>query len=218
METDFYLIRHGEVNYPLDRTGRKLVYGPETLLAKLGEIQLEDLADQFFKEKIPVQIIFSSPFTRAKQSADIFKEKLSIKELIILDELKDVWPNSFEGQPLEEYFKINGGDIYSHPLSSNQESLEHLVERARTARKLITETVHDKYTKVAIVSHGDLLSAFDWGLKREESPVSYEKMKKSFYLQKGQAIHYRVGPEGQLVDEGRLITVETVKKSVEKYR
>lgn len=215
MNKQIYFIRHGEVQYPLDDRGRKLIYSPNTPLSVLGKLQLEKLGERLKTEKIKPEVLFTSPFTRAVQSAEKIQQTLLIPRIIQINDLRDVDPNSWEGLPIEEYGFIKG-DIYSHPKSSNQETLSHLIERAKNALKTIFQS---EFNLIGVVSHGDLLSAIGWVLKGPSRlPEDYSEMKINFYPQKGEAIECLVDPFLRLIGERRLITVNEVNQSREKYR
>ncbi|MBI4226213.1 histidine phosphatase family protein [Candidatus Roizmanbacteria bacterium] len=209
-----YFIRHGDVDTKTDAEGRKLVYPPDAPLSLTGIDQLKKVANRLLSEGISLDAIFSSPFTRALQSAQILLAKLHVPVFITLKDLMDVNKNSWVGQPLEDYAKI-GGDIYSHPLSADQETLQHLLQRAQRALRIIG--ISD-YESIGVVSHGDLLSGVDWMLKTPEEVPTYTKMKNRFYLQKGQVAEYTLGKRLRIEGQVRLITVDEVQLSRELFR
>lgn len=215
MSRKVYFIRHGDVEFPLDKKGRKLIYPPETPLSILGRRQIHQVAEQLKKEGIRLDALFSSPFKRARESANMLLEELSIPKLIIVNDLHDVHPNSWTGRPLEEYAKIEG-DIYSHALSQDQETLEQLLIRAKRALELVMGT--ENFSSVGVISHGDLLSGADWVLRTPDRVPSYIEMKNNFYLQKGQVAEYKIDPSLRIVDEVRLVTVPEVLQSIEGWR
>ena len=119
-----FFIRHGEVEYPRNKKGEELVYGPLTPLSELGKRQISSLGREFKKNKIRIQMIFSSPYLRTKQSAKEFKNQLDNKlPLVFIKELRDVDNFGWHGATMKEYGKISG-DVYSYPLAKNDETLE----------------------------------------------------------------------------------------------
>ncbi len=209
-----YAVRHGDIAAPKNASGRPLVYPPETPLSEIGINQLQKVGEKLRKDGIDLEVLFSSPFLRAKQSAEILRSILAIPQIIEIPQLRDVDPNSWIGHTIEDYAAIQG-DIYSHPQSDKQESLPHLLSRARQALGIIAGS---EFHSMGVVSHGDLLSCFDWILKSPDTFPSYLEMKNRFYLQKGQVAEYTIDPNLRLVDEVRLITVDEVNKSLEGYR
>lgn len=210
MNKKVYLIRHGDVENP-----KKLVYPPETSLSSLGRTQLHKVAELFKSQGIKIDALFVSPFARAKESAMILQQELAIHENIIIDDLSDVHPNSWVGKPLVEYGKIEG-DIYGHPQSSEQETLNHLLMRAKKGLEQIV--ARDDFNSVGIVSHGDLISGIDWILRTPDRVPTYIEMKNRFYLQKGQVAEYTLDPSLKILDEVKLLTIPEVKQSLEGYR
>jgi len=213
-----FAIRHGDIEYPYDEQGRKLVHGPNAPLSNLGKVQIHELGRRLTKEGIVLDAVYTSPYLRAQQTAKILSEELSGINKYTIDGLKDVFPCSAEGKTWEDLEKI-GADIYTHPFSENQESLEHLVSRARsTIETILVDAKQRGYDSIAIVSHGDTLSAIDWTLRHPVNPASYLEMRDASYLQKAQVFEYPLDDKLRLSGEGRLITVEQVKQSVEAFR
>lgn len=213
-----YAMRHGEVEYSHDEKGEKLVYGPNAPLAPLGEAQLHKLGEKLKTDGVTFDALYSSPYLRAGQSAAILSDVLAIPHIYEVESLQDVFPSSAVGKILDEVAKT-GGDIYSHPLGNEQETLNHLVERARRAIEfIVTDGEAKKYTTVGIVSHGDLLSALDWSLKHPAPPRLYEEMKNAFYLQKAEACEYIIDSDIRLIREGKIISIDEVKLSIEGFR
>lgn len=211
-----YLIRHGDIEYPRDEEGRPLVYGPDTPLSVNGRIQIQQLSERLQYEEGKIDALFVSPYLRARESAQIISQQLSIPTTRVIQDLRDVDNPDWIGIPLEEYGKL-GGDIYANPKSPRQETLGQLVERAKRA---ITEILGPSpHHTIGIVSHGDLLSALVWFLKFPDMPPSsYLEMKTNSYLKKGEAYQCKIDNSVRLVKEGRLITVEGVNRSIEKWR
>lgn len=210
-----FLIRHGEVEYPRNEKGESLVYGPTTPLSDLGRKQLEVLGKEFVRQKIKIEAIYSSSYRRAIESSEFFMKNLYYKTpLILTGELRDVDNFGWHGKTMKEYSKLSG-DVYSHPLNKKDESLERLSTRGLNVFKKI---IKNKYNSLAIVSHGDFLSALVWRLEHKRSPLNYKVMKKNFYPEKGQAVLYEVNQSLKKVKRVKLITIEEVKKSIEYWR
>ena len=216
MHTNIYLIRHGEVVFEKDTQGRKLIYFSTAHLAPLGITQLHKPGLELKKEHVFLETLVVSPYIRAQESAVILQKELGVTFFYTEEDLKDVYPNSWEGFPFDEYL-LHGGDGYSHPRTAYQESLEHIVKRGRHVIEKIIQK-NEGHT-IGIVSHGDLLSALHWALKfKDIIPMGYKEMIKSFYLQKGQAYHIVVNSSFQIVGNGRFITVAEVHQSTEDFR
>lgn len=212
-----FLIRHGEQKYPYDEFGKKMVSGIDAPLVELGRQQMRELRKALDGEGLILDAMYSSPLVRAEQSAEELagENQIPIHEV---DELKEGFPNSAEGHTYDELETI-GGDIYAHPFSPDQESLEYLVDRSRTAIEFILADAKKRgYESVAIVGHGDPLFALDWALKHQDLPASYAQMRDSYYPQKGQAKEYTLDSNLKVGGEGRIITTEAAKQTIEEFR
>lgn len=213
-----FLIRHGEQEYPVDAQGRKLVSSPNAPLAELGRIQLRELGKELDKEGQTLDALYTSPFLRARQSAEVLAKVLSISDIHVINGLGETDPLSAEGKTYEELVE-RGGDIYAHPFSENQETLDHLVDRSRSAIEFIlTDAKERGYELVGIVGHGDPLCALDWSLKHSNPPSSYAEMRDSYYPQKGQALEYTIDSALKVEGAGRLITTEAANQTIEGFR
>ncbi len=212
-----FSIRHGEQKYPYNEEGKKMVSGVNAPLVDSGRVQIRELRQELNRQNISLDAIYRSPLLRAEQSAN----ELAGEDLIAIHEvdgLKEGFPNSAEGHTYEELEAI-GGDIYAHPFSPDQETLEHLVQRTRDAMEFILRDVKERgYNTIAIVEHGDHLCALDWSIKHEVPPPTYAEMRDSYYPQKGQALEYTLDPNLKLEGEGRIITTEAAKQTIEGFR
>ena len=211
------LMRHGTQEYEYNDQGKKLVSNPDVPLSELGKIQMDKVSERLVEEGITLDAVYTSPYLRAKQSAEILANLLSIPNTNVIDGLKDDDPNSAEGRTYEELAEI-GGDIYAHPFSENQESLEHLVKRTKEALvKILSDASECGYNSVAIVSHGDPLSALDWNINHLDPPSDYVEMRDASYLQQAEIREY-INPYIGLSNEGNVIRVKEVDLGTEGFR
>ncbi len=212
-----FLIRHGEQLYPYNKEGKKLVCGVEAPLVELGRQQMRELNKKLDKEGIILDAIYRSPLLRAEQSAEELAGGQSVP-IHVVDGLKEGFPNSAEGHTYEELEAI-GGDIYAHPFSKDQETLDHLVQRSRKAIKFILRDARERgYNTIANVGHGDPLCALDWSIKHTDFPTVYAEMRDSYYPQKAQALEYKFNSDLGLDGEGRIITTEAANQTIEGFR
>lgn len=212
------LIRHGEVEYPLDSEGRKVVYGPDTSLSSMGRRQIQQLSTRIKEEKFIPKAVFTSPFRRARETADILCHNLLWPSPTVTENLQDVHNPDWIGIPLEDYGKI-GGDIYRDPKSPNQESLTQLTQRAKSAlNEILDKIINKDSASIVLVSHGDLLSALHWGLIHTTAPPTYKVMKDNFYLLKGGAYQVVLDEQKRLVGKGKHILIQEVEQTRETWR
>lgn len=215
-----FLIRHGEQEYPHDEQGRKVVSPLDAPLVELGREQIRELGEKLSEEGQTLDAIYTSPVLRARQSTEVLAGELEVSDIYVVDGLKEGYPNSAEGKTYDELEAI-GGDIYAHPFSPDQESLNHLVARTRSVVNFILSDARQRgFNSVGIVGHGDPLCALDWSLKHPDNPASYGDMKESYYPQKGQALQYTITDDEpfKLAGEGRIITTEAAISTMEGFR
>lgn len=213
-----FLIRHGEQEYPHDEQGRKIVSTLDAPLVELGKEQIRELGGKLAEEGQTLDALYTSPILRAQQSSEVLSETLSIPNTFVIDGLKENSPNSAEGKTYEELEAI-GGDIYAHPFSPDQETLEHLVKRTKAAIEFILSDAKERgYKSIGIVGHGDPLCALDWSIKHTDLPTSYAEMRDSYYPQKAQAKEYIINSDLRLEGEGRIITTEAAASTIEGFR
>ena len=147
-----YLIRHGQTTGDIEG-----LYGGiynDHLSAK-GRLQAEEMAKKLVGKGI--EIIYSSPYNRAKDTAEILAKKLNIPVRIVDDlrerdvysqlsgKLKNDYPK--EVTLLKDYhYTVHGGEEY-----------EGFKQRILA---VIDEIVKEKYDTVAIISHGGPIRCF----------------------------------------------------------
>ena len=144
--TNIYFLRHGETDWNV--MGR---------IQGRTDIQLNDNGVRQAKESseflsnLNIDCIITSPLKRAKDTAEIVREKLNV-ELIEMEEFIELSFGDAEGMTLVERLELYPDHIYP-----NQEEDESI--KARFFKGL--DTVHQKYNNknVLIVSHGAFINA-----------------------------------------------------------
>lgn len=178
---ELYLIRHGEPEYSLNQEGKKVIYGPDVPLSDAGRIGIEKLAQKL--EDSSIDILFSSPYPRARQTADIIGSILKIP-VVEKENLKDLWVPGWVGVTFEEFIGL-GSNVYKQPpRSPDQETWEHLV-----ARTIDTyEEIHRKSELMTpgIVSHGDILGILLYYVRFGKKPRRYDDIVEE-YVARGEA-------------------------------
>ncbi|MFW6279207.1 MAG: histidine phosphatase family protein [Bacillota bacterium] len=80
MVDNIWLLRHGlRLDYEEPDWERDNLPGHDTPLSRKGRIQAEETADYLIKEKENIQHVFSSPFYRTMETADIIAGKIDLK-------------------------------------------------------------------------------------------------------------------------------------------
>jgi alpha-ribazole phosphatase len=148
---NLYFIRHGETEY----NALNISQGEDTELSSLGLTQAELLAKRF--SNTPVDVIYSSPMKRARQTAAVVS-KLLEKDITYSDYLKEQRaPSEFVGKrkdslelvEIEKLRDFNEKDFLWH--YSDEENFNDFKERVRRFFDTLSET---KQENVLIVSHG----------------------------------------------------------------
>lgn len=201
MNTTIYLIRHGEVEYDY-KDGKPLVYGKKAKLSDRGKEKIAELALAFKRRGINFEGIYSSPLTRAVQSAEFFaaEYKSPIQEVEDLSDVES--PASEMGMTMDE-LKAMEGDTYS---LQGHESQVHMSNRMKaTLRKILEE---NEGKTIGLVSHGDPIRILIFGLKNPDKELpSMKELAKSDYIDKSQAWRLVFDPEFNLI-ESEVITAE----------
>lgn len=149
---NLYLIRHGETDW--NKTSR-LQGHTDIPLNNNGKTQVAHAADIIADVCPNVDVIISSPLSRACESAAIIADRLDYKnENIIIEQL--LIERSFgKGEGLTA---LERNEKYPGNIFPNMESYEDLIHRARTVFLDITKQFADKQN-VLIVAHGAILYA-----------------------------------------------------------
>src|SRR5258706_7129556 len=146
-----YFVRHGESEGNL----KKVHQGEDVPLSEKGENQAKLVAKLF--KKIPVDVIYASPYLRAKQTAEIISKELdlpiefweSLKELRRPSELEGLEYGDPKATEIKKIIKEN--QVKADWKYSDDESFNDLITRAKEVEKHIFE--HHKDQNVLCISH-----------------------------------------------------------------
>lgn len=157
LNNTYFLLRHGQTEYQLPPKSERIIYPfPEPqpiLLTGKGVEGVREAAERLKKEK--VDLIFSSPIPRTRQTAEIIGERLGLK--INFDErLKEVNEGIYRGGPRKELLKAfpDRKDRFYRRLPQG-ESWQDVRKRAADFIKEIEAKYKNK--RILIVSHGNPL-------------------------------------------------------------
>ncbi|MGB9735275.1 MAG: alpha-ribazole phosphatase [bacterium] len=153
MATKLYLIRHGETE---DAQAKKYKGSINVPLSDNGIKQIEMLAD-FLKKHTLLNAVYSSPLSRAQNSAEIIAQKYNLQTTIV-EQLREIHFGAWEGMNFEEVqekfpeeFEIWANDpVKQGPV--NGETIIQLRNRVMEAVNQILSI--NKNQNVAIVAHG----------------------------------------------------------------
>lgn len=153
-----YFVRHGETNYNAD----KLHQPPTAPLSEKGIRQAEALARRL--SRIPIERIVASPFTRARQTADIINSALRVplEESALFQEMKRPGELVENGHNAIETVEIMKQILEHHDDPkwhfSDEENFFDLKTRAEKALDLLIRT-HNDMNHILVVTHGNFLRA-----------------------------------------------------------
>jgi probable phosphoglycerate mutase len=169
-----YCVRHGESVYNAE--GR--IQGQADVpLSQLGWRQGEAVAEAL--RDVPLDAIYSSPLARAKQTAEILAERVSLP-ICYDDRLKEIHAGIFQHQRRVDLEK-------SHPQELERwrsEDLDYAIPGGETRRQLMTRGCEaiaaiatSGHRRAALVAHGRLLVVTLKclvGLAADDPPISLE--------------------------------------------
>lgn len=194
MSTRIYLIRHGEVYNPDD-----IIYGrlPNFGLSNKGEKEIEKTAD-FLSDK-HIDAIYSSPLDRAKQTAEIIRNKLGIPTVHISEQILEV-KTSYQGRKFSDLDELQS-EVYLKPLSPDDETIEQIATRMILFVEKLIEKEQGKH--IVVCSHGDPIMITKIAIQKKE--LIFDMFKNNIYIQHGEV--YEI-----IADEKTNLSIKSVFK------
>jgi len=165
LHNKYFILRHGESKANVAEiiiSNMEDGIKEEYSLTEKGEDQVINSVTNAKNEKLlhDQVIIYSSPFSRCKKTAQIAKEVMGVKnEIKIDDRLKERWFGNLDKTNIQNYQKIWSADKESSPPVENEETAEGVEKRATS---LIFD-IEKQYTNKTflLVSHGDVLQILE---------------------------------------------------------
>lgn len=155
---NIYLIRHGEsvANMSHDIIGQD----PNEPLSSQGELQAQKLGKYFANNNIIFDKVYCSPYKRAHDTCNIFKQYNSYFEEIIVPELREYSAGDMKGQKRTDVMTpqtIKSMEILGMQFKfPNGESLFEVQQRVITWFNSISHS----YNNIALFSHGMTIKSF----------------------------------------------------------
>jgi len=180
LRNKYFMLRHGESKANVAEIIISLLANgiqEEFTLTKKGEQQVSESVAKAKSEGVLDNnvIIYSSPFSRCKRTAEIAKETLEVKDEIHLDErLKERYFGDLEKTHNSNYQKVWDKD------ANNPDQKDFNVESAQEVQDRVLSLLKDleeKYAggKILLVSHGDALQILQTGFL-EKSPKEHRQL------------------------------------------
>ena len=181
LNNKYFVLRHGQskanvakiiLSHP--KEGKKEKY----TLTFEGENQVRKSVEGAKKEKLldGKTIIYSSPFSRCKKTAEIAKEVLGVKyEILFDDRLRERWFGDLEKTSNSGYQKVWDIDKENPKHKEfNVESAKEVQERTVSLIKELEKKYKNK--NILLVSHGDTLHIMHTGFHKK-SPAVHRELK-----------------------------------------
>lgn len=188
---EILIIRHGELENP---TGT--VYNRDSVtkaddiihISKKGEQQLHLLALEIKKQNKVPDILWSSPETRARESAEILLNELGLNHIEIMPDLDDVYaPGPYLERMTMKQFQANNVNNYD---KTQWAKYKHETAKAVTERmlglvkRIVIDLINDQVG--AMISHGDPIAFLLNYLQTGKIP-NPKNIRKMMYPPKGSA-------------------------------
>ena len=144
-----YFIRHGETDYNKAHRYQGQLDIP---LNEVGISQAQKARDE--ELGIRFDVIYSSPLSRAKKTAEIINEKHKAK-FVLDDRLKEIYGGTSQGECLDNWSDDEVKELYENPKKFGAESSAELCRRVESFYK----EIEDSDKNILIVSHGGVYRA-----------------------------------------------------------
>jgi broad specificity phosphatase PhoE len=195
MKTTIYLTRHGEVHNP-----KQIWYGrmPRFGLTELGKKEIAQTAA--FLQSKSIDKIYSSPLLRAKQTAEIIRQKLQLPKVHYTKSLLEI-RSSFEGRSLTYVQSVHFDNFSEQYRQATDETMAEIAARIEA----FFQTLHTNHKgkQIVAVSHGDILMIAQALIQKQ--PLVTASIRGKGYVQHGEVLEI-------IIEEGKEMIVHSVFK------
>ncbi len=155
----YLVIRHGQG----ENNATGIIHGKSnsgSFLTELGRKQVRDIGHKLKGEKI--DLIISSPFERAKQTAEILAEEIGIsKDAVLYDErIEEIHTGEFDGKTNDEYHAFFSP--YTKLLTKRPKNGENLLDVRRRAMEFLYELETKYQNKTILLSSHEYVAWMLW--------------------------------------------------------
>ena len=174
-----FLVRHGEAENNVKNILNSDLSKNHYHLTNTGKEQIKNLAKILKKEKIDV--IFSSPFLRTMETAEIIAKEIGI-EVIFDERIRELEIGKFNGKTIEEFDAV----FQNWPEKSEVKREDFGIESEDIVKNRLNnflKEINEKYSNknIVIVSHGDPIQFFYNLIQGEDRVKAYN----NWYPEKG---------------------------------
>lgn len=190
------LIRHGSVDLPAVGTGIPRIYGPHEPLNTHGIHQSVRLAEHLNDHEMHPDIMYSSQYERAYQTANIIHEKLLCHPPVIPDaHFNGAYSPQWDHRPATELGLVNNNFFADNPMTPDihGETLAHAYNRVISEYIRVIES--HKSGSVGIVTHDEVIGMILHYLKTGDRTTAGIEPS----IEKGEALILSISPEGKVI-------------------
>ena len=180
----YYILRHGQTIYQTKK--RKTVYpkndNPKVHLTEKGRRQVRASANKL--KSVGIELIYSSDFYRARQTAKIVAKELGFKKINFDQRLRDVNLGIYHGGKKEVFYRdFPSGISRFSKRPKNGENWSDVQKRVIAFMRELEKKYKGKV--ILIVSHGDPLWLLERKVKKLPS-FDFIRATKLNYIQPGE--------------------------------
>ena len=204
---EIFLLRHGPPLWQKDCSGNKLKAGPDAKLSKSGKKEIKKNVEHLTKENVFFDRIITSPFIRASQTADIYKNRLSPTGSFTIDSrlIDIVPPEEWDGKTSEEMRSLRHKDP-----TYDKIVIEDTIKFWDELKNNLTQ--EDRNQNIAIVSHASPISSLLYLLNNPatETVPHLDELEKSqnFWLERSEGMQLTLS-QGKITKSVKIFTRTT---------
>ncbi|MDR2524394.1 MAG: histidine phosphatase family protein [Candidatus Nomurabacteria bacterium] len=176
-----YFVRHGE---SVSNRDGILAGGMDFPLTEDGVIQVAMVADEMSRLGIRFEKIFTSPLSRALDTAKIIAEKceISIGDVIILDDLSGCGGGDLEGRPYADWYAVptnelvekHGAESYSKQRERIGRAMVEILRRSNTGDNQLIVS-HSSVFQVMQAINNDIHDETETFRQEKPAPGRYKR-------------------------------------------
>lgn len=144
-----YFVRHGQTDYNVAGIMQGHLDIP---LNQNGILQAQKVRDEL--KDFNIDIIYTSPLSRAKTTAKIINEFHDVK-IVLDDRLKELFSGSAQGEVISSWPEEKHKQVFSHPEDFGGESIEAFCKRVSD----FFDEIKNSPQNILIVSHAGVYRA-----------------------------------------------------------
>jgi broad specificity phosphatase PhoE len=196
LNNKYFLLRHGQTIYQKEDRGTNYDAKENPLLTLTDEgkemvrVSAEKIKKICDEHGQSIDLIFSSPYERTKETTEIVSGVLGVKEINYDERLVDINLGIFMGRTMEESWKFYlEGDVKFKNKPEGGESWEDILNRIKSFLDDVEKKYKDR--NILIISHADpiwLMAGYLRGFKSEDQFLIAREDRENSYPKLAQLI------------------------------